>query len=51
MDCSGWYTTYDPDNHNSNDGEAKLERERQVSEEERRFEDLDASLEHPSVSR
>lgn len=49
VDCGGWYTTYDPKNFNCDDSETELERERQALEEERKFEDLYASLEHPRV--
>lgn len=49
-DCGGWYSTYDPKNYESDDSKTELERERRILEEERRFEELYAGLEHPRVS-
>ena len=46
-DCGGWYTTHDPASFNRDDSETELERERQILEEERNFEELYTSLEHP----
>lgn len=51
VDCGGWYSTYDPINHDGDDSENERERERRVLEEERRFEEMYASLEPPRVSR
>lgn len=50
VDCGGWYTPYDPTNYNCDDSETEIKRERQVFEEERKLEELYASLEHPRVS-
>lgn len=50
VDCGGWYNTYDPNNHSSDGRETEVERERRIFEEERRFEEMYARLEHPRVS-
>ncbi len=51
VDCSGWYTAYDPETHSFDGSEIDPERERRVLEEERRFEVLYPSLDHRKVSR
>ena len=50
VDYGGWYTTCDPANFFCDDSETELERERQILEEEREFEELYAGLEQPRVS-